>query len=54
LVPAQGKVTEFFSDFEKFPHQAGGSLNAGGIGSGMLRRADTMKRLKELERFAPR
>jgi arylsulfatase len=49
LVPIQGKIKEFFSDFDKFPYQAGSSLNASGIGYGMLRQSDAMKRLKELE-----
>jgi len=31
------------------PHQEGSSLNASGIGYGMLRQADAMKRLKEVE-----
>ena len=31
LVPIQGKIKEFFADFEEFPYQAGSSLNAGGI-----------------------
>jgi arylsulfatase len=42
-----------FADYDRFPHQEGSSLNAGGIGYGMLRQADAMKRLKELERFTP-
>ena len=53
LVPIQGKIKEFFSDFEQFPYQMGSSLNAGGIGYGTLRQAEAMKRLKELERFTP-
>jgi arylsulfatase len=53
LVPIQGKVKDFFADYEKFPHQEGTSLNASGINYGMLRQAEAMKRLKELERFAP-
>ena len=28
LVPIQGKIKEFFSDFDQFPYQAGSSLNA--------------------------
>jgi arylsulfatase A-like enzyme len=53
LVPIQGKVKDFFSDYDKFPHQEGNSLNAGGINYGMLRQAEAMKRLKELETLAP-
>lgn len=40
---------EFFSDFEDFPYQAGSSLNAGGIGYGLLRQEEAMKRLKTFE-----
>ena len=53
LVPVQGKIKEFFSDFEQYPYQAGNSLNAGGINYGMLRQQDAMRRLKELERLNP-
>jgi arylsulfatase len=53
LVPIQGKIKEFFADFDQYPYQAGSSLNAGGINYGMLRQQDAMKRLKELERLAP-
>jgi len=54
LVPIQGKIKEFFVDFDQFPYQLGNSLNAGGIGYGLLRQQDAMKRLKELESMAPR
>jgi arylsulfatase len=54
LVPVQGKVKEFFADFDQFPYQAGSSLNAGGINYGMLRQQDALKRLKELEGLKPR
>jgi arylsulfatase len=53
LVPIQGKVKEFFSDFEQFPYQTGSSLNAGGINYAFLRQQDAMKRLNELERLTP-
>ncbi|MBX9827413.1 MAG: arylsulfatase [Xanthobacteraceae bacterium] len=53
IVPVQGKVKEFFSDFEQFPYQSGSSLNAGGINYGLLRQQEAMKRLKEVERFTP-
>jgi hypothetical protein len=49
LVPIQSKIKEFFSDFEDFPYQAGSSLNAGGIGYGLLRQEEAMKRLKTVE-----
>ena len=54
LVPIQGKVKDFFADFEQFPYQAGSSLNPGGINYTMLRQAEAMKRLKELESLSPR
>jgi arylsulfatase len=54
LVPIQGKIKEFFADYDKFPHQEGSSLNAGSIGYGMLRQQDALKRLKELEALKPR
>jgi arylsulfatase len=53
LVPVQGKIKEFFADFDQYPYQVGSSLNAAGINYGMLRQKDAMKRLKELERLAP-
>ena len=53
LVPIQGKVKEFFSDFEQYPYQSGSSLNAGNINYGMLRQQDAMRRLNELERLMP-
>ena len=53
LVPVQGKIKEFFADYEKFPHQEGSSLNAGGIGYALIRQTEAMKRLKELEHLHP-
>jgi arylsulfatase len=53
LVPIQGKVKEFFSDFDQFPYQTGSSLNAGGINYALLRQQDALKRLNELERLKP-
>jgi arylsulfatase len=53
IVPVQGKIKEFFSDFEKFPYQSGSSLSASGINYGMLRQQEALKRLKELETMAP-
>jgi hypothetical protein len=44
-----GNATDFFADYDKFPHQEGSSLNAGGINYGMLRQAEAMNRLKEVE-----
>ena len=54
LVPIQGKIKEFFSDFDQFPFQEGNSLNASGINYGMLRQQAALKRLNEIERLAPR
>jgi hypothetical protein len=31
LVPIQGKIKEFFADFDQHPYQSGSSLNAAGI-----------------------
>jgi len=52
LVPIQGKIKEFFSDFDQFPYQTGSTLNASGIGYGMLQKEDAMKRLKDVEQLA--
>ncbi|CAN5498792.1 arylsulfatase [soil metagenome] len=54
LVPIQGKVKEFFADFEEFPFQAGSTLNPAGISYATLRQQSAMKRLKDLESMAPR
>lgn len=53
LVPIQGKIKEFFTDFGQYPYQTGSSLNASGIGYGLLRQQDAMKRLKDLENLKP-
>jgi arylsulfatase len=53
LVPIQGKIKEFFSDFNQFPYQEGSSLNAAGINYGLLRQQAALNRLNELERLAP-
>jgi hypothetical protein len=31
IVPVQGKLKDFFADFDKYPFQTGSSLNASGI-----------------------
>jgi arylsulfatase A-like enzyme len=49
LVPAMAQIKAFFSDFEKYPYQAGSALNAGAINYGLLKQQEAMKRLKELE-----
>jgi arylsulfatase A-like enzyme len=54
LVPIQGKIKEFFTDFDKFPFQEGSTLNASGINYGLLRQQDAMKRLKQVEGLRPR
>ncbi|EPE95581.1 arylsulfatase [Rhizobium grahamii] len=53
LVPIQGKIKDFFSDFDQFPYQEGSSLNASGINYGLLRQQAALKRLNDLERLAP-
>jgi arylsulfatase len=53
LVPIQGQIKEFFSDFTDYPFQTGSSLNASGINYGLLRQQDAMKRLKDLESMKP-
>ena len=53
IVPVQGKIKEFFSDFDQFPYQEGSSLNAGGINYGLLRQQAALKRLNDLERLKP-
>jgi arylsulfatase A-like enzyme len=53
IVPVQGKIKEFFSDFAQFPYQEGSSLNASGINYGLLRQEAALKRLNELERLTP-
>ena len=42
IVPVQGKIKEFFADFEQYPYQSGSSLNAGGINYGLLRQQEAM------------
>jgi arylsulfatase len=53
LVPIQGKVKEFFTDFDQYPFQTGSSLNASGIGYAMLQKEAALKRLKDLETLQP-
>jgi arylsulfatase A-like enzyme len=54
LVPIQGKIKDFFADFDQFPSQPGSSLNAGDINYGTPRQEAAMKRLRELESMTPR
>jgi arylsulfatase len=54
LVPIQGVIKDFFSDFTDYPYQTGSSLNAGGINYGMLKQEAALKQLKELESLKPR
>lgn len=51
FVPVQGKIKQFFSDFDKYPYQAGSSLSASGISYQTIRLTEAMKRLGELEEF---
>ena len=53
IVPVQGKIKEFFADFDQFPYQEGSSLNASGINYGLLRQQAALQRLKDLERLTP-
>jgi arylsulfatase len=53
IVPVQGKIKEFFSDFDQFPYQEGSTLNESGINYGLLRQQAALKRLNELERMKP-
>ena len=53
LVPIQGKVREFFADFNQYPYQEGSTLNPSGINYGYLRQQDALKRLNDLEHLAP-
>jgi arylsulfatase len=53
FVPVQGKIKEFFADFDKFPSQAGSSLNAAGVNYQTLKAAEAMKRLQQSEGITP-
>ena len=54
LVPIQGKIKEFFSDFDQFPYQEGSSLNAERHQLRIcLRQQAALKRLNESERLTP-
>jgi arylsulfatase A-like enzyme len=53
LVPVQAKIKAFFSDFDQYPYQTGSSLNASGIGYGMLQKEAAFERLKKLESIKP-
>ena len=52
LVPIQGKIKDFFADFDKYPYQLGSTLNPSGINYGLLRQQDALKRLNEVEGVA--
>ena len=54
LVPIQGKIKEFFADFEQYPYQMGSSLNASNINYGLLQQQQALKRLKDIENLKPR
>ncbi|HKE61192.1 MAG TPA: arylsulfatase [Nitrospira sp.] len=53
FVPIQQKIREFFTDFEKYPYQAGASLNAAGINYQTLKAMQALKRLEQLESLSP-
>ncbi len=53
IVPVQGKIKEFFSDFDQFPYQEGSTLNASGINYDELT-AGCDGRLNDIERLKPR
>lgn len=52
LVPIQQKIKEFFKDFDKYPYQTGSTLNPSGIGYGLLKQQDALKRIREVETMA--
>jgi arylsulfatase len=52
FVPVQNKIKEFFSDFDKYPYQAGSSLSAANINYQTLKASDALKRLGKVEEFA--
>jgi arylsulfatase len=49
LVPIQGKIKEFFADFDQYPFQMGSTLNASQIGYGWLQQQAALKKLGEIE-----
>lgn len=53
IVPVQAKLKQFFADFEEYPYQTGGSLNAAGIAYSMLRQKEALARLKDVENLHP-
>jgi arylsulfatase len=52
FVPVQQKLRDFFTDFERYPYQAGSSLNAAGINYQTLKVMEGLKRLQQLESLA--
>ena len=52
FVPVQEKIKAFFADFEKYPYQAGTSLNAAGINYQTVKMSEALKRLGKIEEFA--
>jgi arylsulfatase len=53
LVPIGELVKNFFAEFEKFPYQAGTSLNAGELSYKTLRAQSALRRLSSLENLHP-
>lgn len=49
MVPMQNVIKQFFATIPDYPFQAGSSLYASGIGYGILRQQEALKRLKEME-----
>jgi arylsulfatase A-like enzyme len=49
LVPIQGKIKDFFADFDQFPYQTGSTLNASGINYRFLQEQAAMKKLNDLQ-----
>ncbi len=49
MVPMQNVIKQFFSTIPDYPFQTGSSLTASGIGYGLLRQEEALKRLKEME-----
>jgi arylsulfatase len=52
FVPVQEKIKAFFAGFDKYPYQAGTSLNAAGINYQTVKMAEALKRLGKVEEFA--
>lgn len=49
MAPIQQVIKNFFATIPDYPFQAGTSLSVSGIDYSMMRREETMRRLKEIE-----